>query len=227
MANKRRGPAKTKGSKTEKSRGPSLFHEEALHAQGIRPIAGVDEAGRGPLAGPVVAAAVILPQGFSLVGLDDSKKLSYQQREELYLQLTENREVFYAIAEGSSEEIGQLNILRATHLAMSRALDELNRIGHPPTHALVDGLPAKGLPIEQTALVGGDGLSLSIAAASILAKVTRDRIMDELDREFPQYGFARHRGYATADHLAMLREHGPCPHHRRGFAPVDQPTFGF
>jgi ribonuclease HII len=174
-----------------------------------------------------VAAAVILPDGFSLKGLDDSKKLTQQRREELYLQLTENREVFYAIAEGSTEEIGQLNILRATHLAMKRALDGLKENGHPPAHALVDGLPVKGLPVEQTALVGGDGLSLSIAAASILAKVTRDRIMDELDREFPQYGFARHRGYATADHLAMLRKHGPCQHHRRGFAPVDQPTFGF
>jgi ribonuclease HII len=174
-----------------------------------------------------VAAAVILPDGFSLEGLNDSKKLNQQQREGLYLLLTENKEVFYSIAEGSSEEIGQLNILRATYLAMKRALDGLKENGHPPAHALVDGLPVKGLPVEQTALVGGDGLSLSIAAASILAKVTRDRIMDDLDREFPQYGFARHRGYATADHLAMLREHGPCQHHRLGFAPVDQPTFGF
>lgn len=227
MANKRRGPTTKKGPKTGKSRGPSLLHEEELHARGIRPVAGVDEAGRGPLAGPVIAAAVILPDGFTLEGLDDSKKLNHRQREQLYLRLTENREVFYAIAEGSSEEIGQLNILRATHLAMKRALDELSKNGHPPAHTLVDGLPVKRLPVEQTALVGGDGLSLSIAAASILAKVTRDRIMDELDREFPHYGFARHRGYATADHLAMLREHGPCRHHRRGFAPVDQPTFGF
>jgi len=203
------------------------LHEEALLSRGIRPVAGVDEAGRGPLAGPVVAAAVILPDGFSLEGLNDSKKLNQQQREGLYLLLTENKEVFYSIAEGSSEEIGQLNILRATYLAMKRALDGLKENGHPPAHALVDGLPVKGLPVEQTALVGGDGLSLSIAAASILAKVTRDRIMDDLDREFPQYGFARHRGYATADHLAMLREHGPCQHHRLGFAPVDQPTFGF
>jgi ribonuclease HII len=179
------------------------------------------------LAGPVVAAAVILPEGFALEGLDDSKKLNHRQREELYMRLTENIQVFYAIAEGSAEEIGQLNILRATHLAMRRALEGLKQQGHPPAHALIDGLPVKGLPVEQTALVGGDGLSLSIAAASILAKVTRDRMMDEIDREFPQYGFARHRGYATADHLAMLREHGPCPHHRLGFAPVDQPGFGF
>jgi ribonuclease HII len=190
-------------------------------------VAGVDEAGRGPLAGPVVAVAVILPEEFELEGLNDSKKLTHQQREELYLRLTEDTRVIYVVSEGSTEEIGQLNILRATHLAMRRTLDGLKENGHPPAHALIDGLPVKGLPVEQTALVGGDGLSLSIAAASILAKVTRDRIMDELDREFPQYGFARHRGYATADHLAMLREHGPCPHHRLGFAPVDQPTFGF
>lgn len=226
MTNKRLGKIYKKGLRT-KSGGPSLYHEQELHARGIHPVAGVDEAGRGPLAGPVVAAAVVLPDDFELEGLDDSKKLTHEQREVLYVRLTENASVFFAIAEGTSDEIGQLNILRATHLAMKRSLDGLKENGHPPAHALVDGLPVKGLPVEQTALVGGDGLSLSIAAASILAKVTRDRIMDELDREFPQYGFARHRGYATADHLAMLREHGPCPHHRLGFAPVDQPTFGF
>jgi ribonuclease HII len=226
MTNKRLGKNFKKGLRT-KSGGPSLFHEEELHARGIRPVAGVDEAGRGPLAGPVVAAAVILPDGFELEGLDDSKRLTHEQREGLYVRLTEYASVFFAIAEGTSEEIGQLNILRATHLAMKRSLEGLKENGHSPAHALVDGLPVKGLPVEQTALVGGDGLSLSIAAASILAKVTRDRIMDELDREFPQYGFARHRGYATADHLAMLREHGPCPHQRLGFAPVDQPAFDF
>jgi len=226
MTSERRGKNSRKGLRT-RSGGPSLFYEEQLHARGIRPVAGVDEAGRGPLAGPVVAAAVILPEGFAMEGLDDSKKLNSQQREELYVRLTQNVLVSYAIAEGSSEEIGQLNILRATHLAMKRSLDGLKKNGHPPAHALIDGLPVKGLPLEQTALVGGDGLSLSIAAASILAKVTRDRIMDRLDREYPRYGFGRHRGYATADHLAMLREHGPCPHHRLGFAPVDQPSFDF
>jgi ribonuclease HII len=226
MTNKRRG-SKTSGPGGKTSQGPSLFHEEALHARGVSPVAGVDEAGRGPLAGPVIAAAVILPSGFTLKGLDDSKKLSPQQREALYVRLTEEREIKFFISEGSSEEIGQLNILRATHLAMARALSGLHENGHQCLHALVDGLPVKGLPIEHTALVGGDGISLSIAAASILAKVTRDRIMDELDREYPQYGFASHRGYATAEHLAKLQEHGPCPHHRRGFSPVDQPTFGF
>lgn len=227
MTIRRRGPNSSKGPGGKSSRGPSLFHERELQARGIRPVAGVDEAGRGPLAGPVIAAAVILPEKFELEGLNDSKKLNHHQRKELFLRLTEDTRVIYAVSEGSTEEIGQLNILRATHLAMKRALDGLKENGHPPAHALIDGLPVKGLPMEQTALVGGDGLSLSIAAASILAKVIRDRIMDELDREFPQYGFARHRGYATADHLAMLREHGPCPHHRLGFAPVDQPTFGF
>ena len=205
-------------------RGPDLLLEKAFIGG---PVCGVDEAGRGPWAGPVYAGAVILDPRRTPKGLDDSKKLTHEQREALYVRLTENASVFFAIADGTSEEIGQLNILRATHLAMKRSLDGLKENGHPPAHALVDGLPVKGLPVEQTALVGGDGLSLSIAAASILAKVTRDKIMDELDREFPQYGFARHRGYATADHLAMLREHGPCPHHRLGFAPVDQPTFGF
>lgn len=228
MTNERRGKSdKTLKKGLRKSGGPSLFHEQELYARGIRPVAGVDEAGRGPLAGPVVAAAVILPEGFRLDGLDDSKKLNHAKREELFEALVGNAQLRYAIAEASSEEIGYLNILRATHLAMKRALVGLKENGHPVAHALVDGLPAKGLPVEQTALVGGDGLSLSIAAASILAKVTRDRIMEELDREFPQYGFAIHRGYATADHLAILKKHGPCPHHRLGFAPVDQPGFDF
>jgi ribonuclease HII len=187
----------------------------------------VDEAGRGPLAGPVVAAAVILPEGFELEGLDDSKKLNHAQRDALYDRLIQNHLLFFALGSASSEEIGELNILRATSLAMKRALVSLHEKGHPAAHALVDGLWVKGLPVEQSALVGGDGISLSIAAASILAKVTRDRIMDELDRKYPQYGFARHRGYATAEHVSMLREHGPCPHHRLGFAPVDQPSFDF
>lgn len=210
-----------------KSTGPTLLHEEALWARGIDPIAGVDEAGRGPLAGPVTAAAVILPAGFDLPGLNDSKKLSHQQRDILFGCLTQNQEIFYCVAHASSEEIGRLNILQATWLAMRRSLEGLEELGHPATHALVDGLPVKGLPIPHTSLIGGDGLSLSIAAASILAKVTRDRIMEGLDRQYPQYGFARHRGYATAEHLAKLKLYGPCPHHRRGFAPVDQTSFEF
>ena len=204
---------------------PTLQSEALLLAQGIRPIAGVDEAGRGPLAGPVIAAAVILPECLSdslkqdLSRLNDSKKLSPKVRESLFVVITNHSEITWAIGEGSVEEVGDLNILRATHLAMRRALLGLSV---SPEHALVDGLPARDLPVPQTALVGGDGLSLSIAAASIVAKVTRDRIMDELDQEYPQYGFARHRGYGTPQHLTQLRQHGPCKHHRRGFAPVDQ-----
>ena len=219
--------ARKQGKGAPSGSGPDLSHEAGLIGRGIRPVAGVDEAGRGPLAGPVVAAAVILPEGITLPGVNDSKKLTAAKREDLFLVITGHPDIRYAVAEASAVEIGDLNILRATHLAMRRALEGLSEKGSAPAHALVDGFPAKGLPVEQTALVGGDGISLSIAAASILAKVTRDRIMDELDREFPQYGFARHRGYPTADHLASLRNHGPCPHHRRGFAPVDQTTFGF
>jgi ribonuclease HII len=210
--------------------GPTLVYEDALCHRGIFPVAGVDEAGRGPLAGPVVAAAVILPREFEakkygLLGLDDSKRLNPKKRESLFATLTGNKEIFYALGEADAAEIGRLNILRATWLAMKRALEGLQKNGHSPAHVLVDGLPVKGLPVDQTALVGGDGLSMSIAAASILAKVTRDRLMRSLDSEYPQYGFAQHQGYATAHHLAKLREHGPCPFHRRGFAPVDQTTF--
>lgn len=211
-------------------RRPTLEHEGALFSKGVQLIAGVDEAGRGPLAGPVIAAAVILPREISstllqqLERLNDSKKLSPAVREELFEVITTEPEIFWAVGEGNVQEIGDLNILRATHLAMRRALLAL----HPsPGHALVDGLPVRDLPVPQTALVGGDGLSMSIAAASVVAKVTRDRIMEELHREFPQYGFLQHKGYATATHLATLREHGPCEHHRRGFKPVDQITFSF
>jgi ribonuclease HII len=154
--------------------------------------------------------------------LDDSKKLRPKVREELFITLTTHPEICWAVGEASVEEIGDLNILRATALAMRRALLALNT---KPAHALVDGLPVKNLPVPQTALVGGDGLSLSIAAASVIAKVTRDRMMDELDRAFPHYGFARHRGYGTQEHLKQLRQHGPCQHHRRGFKPVDQASF--
>ena len=213
-----------------KSATPTFESEQLFFLKGIRPVAGVDEAGRGPLAGPVIAAAVILPENFSLMKfpfferLNDSKKLSARVRDELFLHITTQSDICWAIGEGSVEEIGEINILRATGLAMRRALEA---ISPRPAHALIDGLPMREIPMPQTALVGGDGLSLSIAAASVVAKVTRDRMMEELDQAFPQYGFARHRGYGTAYHLAMLREHGPCPHHRRGFAPVDQATFRF
>lgn len=199
----------------------SLAWEKRLHSQGIRPVAGVDEAGRGPLAGPVVACAVILPEKFSGEGLTDSKKLTALQREKHFAALTSRIDVVYAIGVCEAEEIDRLNILRATHEAMRRALVGLTTT---PAHALVDGLPVRGLPIEHTALVGGDGLSLSIAAASVIAKVTRDRLMHRWHVEYPAYGFSQHKGYGTAAHLNALNHHGPCPIHRRSFAPVAQAT---
>lgn len=179
----------------------------------------MDEAGRGPLAGPVAAAAVILPRGFSCPGLDDSKKISAPRREGLFERLTVNPAVAWAVATASCEEIDQINILRATHLAMRRAAEMLNPL---PDHCLIDGLPVRDFPFPYDAIVKGDGRSLSIAAASIIAKVTRDRLMRVIDREFPQYGFAKHQGYGTKAHLEALRNHGPCRHHRRSFQPVAQ-----
>jgi ribonuclease HII len=196
--------------------------ERALRARGIFLVAGVDEAGRGPLAGPVVAAAVILPEDCTLEGLNDSKKLTAKKREHFHTILTLRADIHWGIGQADVAEIDSLNILRATHLAMARAVAALPR---KPDHALVDGLPVRGLPVPHTALVAGDTLSLSIAAASILAKVTRDRLMTALDAEYPQYGFARHKGYGVREHLEALRSHGPSPVHRRSFQPVAQTQF--
>ena len=193
--------------------------ERALRARGIFLVAGVDEAGRGPLAGPVVAAAVILPDDCAIEGLNDSKKLTAKKREHFHAMLTVRADIHWGIGQADVAEIDRLNILRATHLAMARAVAALPR---KPDHALVDGLPVRGLPVPHTALVGGDTLSLSIAAASIIAKVTRDRLMTALDAEYPQYGFARHKGYGVREHLEALRSHGPSPVHRRSFQPVAQ-----
>ena len=198
---------------------PDLALESALRSRGLRWIAGVDEAGRGPLAGPVAAAAVILPPGFACERLDDSKRLSAKRREELHAVLTNHPEVIWAVATASCEEIDRLNILRATHLAMRRAVEAL---AQPPEHCLIDGLPLRDFPWPHDAIVKGDSLSLSIAAASVIAKVTRDHIMLQIDREFPQFGFARHQGYGTREHLEALRINGPCRHHRRSFQPVAQ-----
>lgn len=197
----------------------SLEFEEALMRDGASRVAGIDEAGRGPLAGPVVAAAVILPHGFSHAKLNDSKKLTPRAREAIYEELTANGEIVWAVAVVESEIVDRMNILRATHHAMRLAVGELRVEAH---HALIDGLPVAPFPIPQTALVKGDSRSFSIAAASVLAKVTRDRLMLANDERWPQYGFQKHKGYATALHLAKLREHGPCPIHRRSFAPVSQ-----
>lgn len=201
-----------------------LSRERALHARGFLLVAGVDEAGRGPLAGPVVAAAVVLPRDLRINGLTDSKKLSAGRREAIFNILTAQHDVLWASGQASVEEIDRLNILRATHLAMARALDALPC---RPDHALIDGLPAHDMPVSHTAVVRGDALSLSIAAASIIAKVTRDRLMVALGETHPQYGFARHKGYPVPDHLEALRKHGPCPVHRRSFAPVAQAALPF
>jgi ribonuclease HII len=188
-------------------------------------VAGVDEAGRGPLAGPVMAAAVLFhgppPETLAIL-LDDSKKLSAAQREAActVLRAAARAGVLdFAVGAASAAEIGRLNILRATHLAMVRAV---RRLRTAPDIALVDGNAAPLLACPVRCVVKGDSLSLSIAAASILAKVTRDRAMTRLDSRWPGYGFARHAGYPTALHREALGRLGPCPHHRRGFAPVDQ-----
>jgi ribonuclease HII len=184
---------------------------------GHTPIAGVDEAGRGPLAGPVVAACVILPPGFDCRGIDDSKKLTPARREAAYARIVSGA-VAFAIGIADVEEIDSINILRATHKAMFRAVAGLSV---PPGILLVDGLSVPGLPCpNQRAIVGGDAASVSIGAASILAKVTRDRMMVAWDTEYPAYGFIRHKGYGSPEHIEALRLHGPCPLHRRSFAPV-------
>ncbi|MDD5200052.1 MAG: ribonuclease HII [Terrimicrobiaceae bacterium] len=197
----------------------TLDHELRLHARGIAPVAGVDEAGRGPLAGPVVIAAVILPVGFECPSLDDSKKLRPDIREAIHARLTGDPLICWAISIREAPAIDRINILRATHEGMREAVVSL---AIRANHALIDGLPVRPFPIPHTALVGGDGLSASIAAASVIAKVTRDRIMEAHAHEWPEYGFERHKGYATPGHLASLRRHGPCPIHRRSFAPVAQ-----
>ncbi|MCR1765667.1 ribonuclease HII [Burkholderia glumae] len=179
-------------------------------------VCGVDEAGRGPLAGPVVAAAVILDPARPIVGLDDSKALSAKKRERLYAEIVERAQA-YCVASASVEEIDTLNILHATMLAMKRAVEGLAVL---PTLAQIDGNRCPTLAIRSEAIIGGDALVPSISAASILAKVTRDRLLVDLHASFPLYGFDVHSGYGTPKHLAALREHGPCEHHRRSFAPV-------
>lgn len=201
-----------------------MRHERAARERGFVRIAGIDEAGRGPLAGPVVAAAVILPGKFRHRTLNDSKQLSPQVREEIYVELTARVEIHWAAAVVEVEEIDRINILRASHEAMRRAVAALLE---PPDHVLIDGLAVRPFPIDQTPLIDGDARSLSIAAASVIAKVTRDRIMVELDARHPGYHFAQHKGYSTPQHRAKLREHGPCPIHRRSFLPVRQAEFSF
>jgi len=179
-------------------------------------IAGVDEAGRGPLAGAVFAAAVILDPARPIEGLNDSKKLTERRREKLFGEIQE-RALAWCIAEASAREIDEINILQASLLAMQRAVAGLSLA---PSEVLVDGNRAPKFSCPARAIVGGDALEPSISAASILAKVARDRTLVELHERYPQYGFERHKGYPTAEHLAALAEHGPCPEHRRSFGPV-------
>ncbi|MCB1086559.1 MAG: ribonuclease HII [Verrucomicrobiae bacterium] len=196
---------------------PDLALENALRADGFRNIAGIDEAGRGPLAGPVVAAAVILPDDYAHPTLNDSKQLSAARREALYAEITADTRIAWASALVEADEIDRINILQSTYAAMRKAVTSLPR---PADIALIDGRPVPQFPLPHRGVVKGDSLSLSIAAASIIAKVERDRLMADHHQTWPAYGFGKHKGYGTAAHLAALREHGPCPIHRRSFAPV-------
>ena len=192
---------------------PDFFYEQEAITQGFALVAGTDEAGRGPLCGEVVTAAVILPSGLTIKGLNDSKKLSEKKREYLF-EVIREKAVSFGIASASVEEIDRLNILNAAQLAMRRAVAQLNPF---PDMVLVDGNIARDFPCPTKTLIGGDGCSCSIAAASILAKVTRDRMCLLWDREYPQYGISAHKGYATKAHTEALRTYGPCPIHRKSF----------
>ena len=195
-------------------------HERKLRAVGAARIAGIDEAGRGALAGPVVAAAVVLPEKFRHRRLNDSKQLAPELREEIYFELTSNSHISWAVGIIDSIEIDRINILRATHNAKRVAIAALSV---PPDHVLIDGLPVIPFPLPQTAIIDGDCLSLSIAAASVIAKVTRDAMMRDFCAHFPEYCFSQHKGYTTELHLLKLHEFGACPIHRRSFEPVAQP----
>ena len=187
--------------------------EQKLIDDGFEVVCGVDEAGRGPLCGPVVAAAVILPSGLYIEGLNDSKKLTEKKREALF-EIIKEKAVAYAIAEASPAEIDEINILNASMLAMKRAVEALPI---KADFALIDGNCSRGFNIPTETVVKGDAMSYSIAAASILAKVTRDRQCIELDREYPEYGIAKHKGYPTKDHMDAVKKYGPAPIYRRSF----------
>lgn len=201
----------------------NLKEERALFAQGFKLIGGIDEAGRGPLAGPVVAACVLVPSGFrpgnsKFMGINDSKKLTDKKRSALFELIA--GEFSYGVGVVDHRTIDRINILEATFLAMKQAIGALKQKGD---YYLIDGIfQVPGSAIRQKAIIGGDGLVFSIAAASIMAKVTRDRIMSEMHSEYPQYGFDVHKGYGTKSHLEKLDLHGPCPIHRRSYAPVHE-----
>ncbi len=193
-----------------------LFFESSARADGFRLIAGLDEAGRGPLAGPVVAAAVVLPEGLLIPGLKDSKQVPEAGRERLFIAIREQA-VCFGVGIVDERTIDRVNIYQATILAMQQALAKL---APRPDCLLLDALTLPGVALPQRPLIRGDCRSHSIAAASILAKVTRDRLMRDLHERYPQYNFAKHKGYGTREHLALLRAHGPCDAHRRTFGPV-------
>jgi ribonuclease HII len=195
---------------------PSNRFERQAWRAGYRAVAGVDEAGRGALAGPVLAAAVIIAPDEEIAGIDDSKRLTPRQREELE-HLIQERALGWAVGIATAEEVDELNVLRATERAMAGALRRLRPV---PDYALVDGRPVRGLPVPSRAIIDGDARSVSIAAASVLAKVERDRIMCAMHGRYPEYGFADHKGYGTRRHSEALLQHGPCPIHRLSFEPV-------
>ena len=199
-----------------KSKEPVLLtmdKEMEIRAKGFTAVCGIDEAGRGPLAGPVVAAAVILPEGIQLPGVNDSKKITEKKREILF-DFVKEHALAYGIGEASETEIDEINILQATFLAMRRAVEALQL---PADYALVDGNRIQGLPIPAETVIGGDGKVLSIAAASILAKVTRDRYMRDMAAQYPEYGFEKHKDYNTKAHYAAIEQYGICPLHRKTF----------
>ncbi|MBY7143651.1 ribonuclease HII [Virgibacillus sp. NKC19-3] len=198
----------------------SIFEQRA-YANGYEYIAGIDEAGRGPLAGPVVAAAVILPRDFKLLGLNDSKKLSEQTRNYFFHVIKEHA-ISYGVSVIDSKKIDEINIFEATKLAMHEAINQLNP---KPNHILIDAVNLKGLPCTSEAITKGDGKSVSIAAASILAKVSRDRIMKKIHQEYPAYGFESNMGYGTKHHLDNLMTSGVTPYHRKSFSPVQHATY--
>ena len=204
-------------TQVHKSSPISFVFEEEARKKGYARIAGVDEVGRGPLAGPVVAAACILPSEISLEGLDDSKKLTPAHREALFEHLTAHPEVVYGIGEVDAQQIDVINILQASLLAMLLAVQKLSQ---KPDYLLIDGIHAPKTQIPSKTLVKGDSRSFSIAAASVIAKVIRDRLMLEYHALYPQYGFDSHKGYGTHQHLLALEAEGPCPIHRLSFAPL-------
>lgn len=204
----------------EKSRLKTLlFYENQKAALGYNHIAGIDEAGRGPLAGPVVAAACVLPKKSLFLNLNDSKQLSEKLREELFSQLTTDPHVDFGVGIVSHERIDEINIYQATIEAMLKAVSALKR---PPDYLLVDGMPLKNISIPYEKIIKGDTLSQSIAAASVIAKVTRDKIMRDYHKEMPEYGFDKHKGYGTAFHMEAIAVHGPSRIHRRTFAPLNK-----